>query len=220
MSVCSRCGNSVEFRYVNGRCIPLHLNGSCLGYGSSIISDYSGYSTCSDSACFATSCPICSDKVYFIRHNGGSVWIDPPLGPPWVKHACFYDTSVASEKTSLAEHYKISLQDLQDKNLNLGVAKSTNVYSDKTKTKVVLVAGEYETIFLDLKNNAGYLLGRLCVVDEKSGFVWPIDSPIYLFKVLSYKKISNEPVKCPQCGVEVFSKNLRKHQKKQHPEVS
>lgn len=188
MSVCSRCGNSVEFRYVNGRCIPLHLNGSCLGYGSSIISDYSGYSTCSESACFATSCPICSDKVYFIRHNGGSVWIDPPLGPPWVKHACFYDTSVASEKTSLAEHYKISLQDLQDKNLNLGVAKSTNVYSDKTKTKVVLVAGEYETIFLDLKNNAGYLLGRLCVVDEKSGFVWPIDSPIYLFKVLSYKK--------------------------------
>jgi len=26
--------------------------------------------------------------VYFVRHNGGSVWFDE-LGPPWPKHGCF-----------------------------------------------------------------------------------------------------------------------------------
>jgi hypothetical protein len=27
--------------------------------------------------------------VFFIRHNGGNVWVDPPLGWPWPKHSCF-----------------------------------------------------------------------------------------------------------------------------------
>src|ERR1700690_516570 len=36
-----------------------------------------------------TSCPECGREVFFIRHNGGSVWVDPPLGWPWPKHACF-----------------------------------------------------------------------------------------------------------------------------------
>jgi len=28
--------------------------------------------------------------VFFVRHNGGSVWFDQ-LGPPWPKHECFND---------------------------------------------------------------------------------------------------------------------------------
>src|SRR5579883_2452996 len=35
-----------------------------------------------------TRCPECGADVYFIRHNGGSVWVDE-LGWPWPKHACF-----------------------------------------------------------------------------------------------------------------------------------
>jgi hypothetical protein len=34
-------------------------------------------------------CPKCGAGVFFIRHNGGSVWVDPPLGWPWPKHPCF-----------------------------------------------------------------------------------------------------------------------------------
>src|SRR5437867_9011938 len=33
-------------------------------------------------------CPECGADVFFIRHNGGSVWVDE-LGWPWPKHACF-----------------------------------------------------------------------------------------------------------------------------------
>lgn len=35
-----------------------------------------------------TNCPECGQKCYFVRHNGGSVWLDE-LGWPWPKHGCF-----------------------------------------------------------------------------------------------------------------------------------
>ena len=41
-----------------------------------------------DDFCHPTKCPECGAKVYFIRHNGGSVWVDE-LGWPWPTHPCF-----------------------------------------------------------------------------------------------------------------------------------
>lgn len=41
-----------------------------------------------DSFCHPTRCPRCGAAVYFVRHNGGCVWLDE-LGWPWPKHACF-----------------------------------------------------------------------------------------------------------------------------------
>jgi hypothetical protein len=38
--------------------------------------------------CRPTICPRCGAAVYFVRHNGGSVWLDE-LGWPWPKHGCF-----------------------------------------------------------------------------------------------------------------------------------
>lgn len=43
--------------------------------------------------CRPTSCPVCGAAVFFVRHNGGSVWFDE-LGPPWPKHACFDDDPI------------------------------------------------------------------------------------------------------------------------------
>lgn len=41
-----------------------------------------------DSYAAPSTCPRCGGPVYFVRHNGGSVWLDE-LGWPWPKHACF-----------------------------------------------------------------------------------------------------------------------------------
>lgn len=41
-----------------------------------------------DSYAAPSTCPRCRRAVYFIRHNGGAVWVDE-LGWPWPKHACF-----------------------------------------------------------------------------------------------------------------------------------
>ena len=43
-----------------------------------------------DDYCRPTSCSVCGASVFFVRHNGGSVWFDE-LGWPWPKHACFDD---------------------------------------------------------------------------------------------------------------------------------
>lgn len=40
--------------------------------------------------CRSTRCPECQAKVFFIRHNGGSLWVEE-LGWPWPKHEHFGD---------------------------------------------------------------------------------------------------------------------------------
>lgn len=79
MSTCRKCGQEITFRHKNGHCVTLHLSGACNEHGDS---PCDGEMTC------YTRCPRCSRMVYFVRHNGGSVWFDE-LGLPWPKHPCF-----------------------------------------------------------------------------------------------------------------------------------
>lgn len=229
MSTCSRCGNPVEFRYVNGRCIPLHLYGGCIGSGNSSVNDYSGYNTSYDSTCFCTNCPECGEDVFFIRHNGGSVWIDPPLGPPWYKHGCFEQpSSTPTVRPNLVSSYKISDEFLlEDRELIVGIVKTTYVDYLKTHTDITLEAGSSENLNLKVKNNAGFLLGRLCIYNELEGVIWPLEEPGYKFEIYasptlkatpknSIKNNNNELIKCPECGVPLNPKNLNKHLRRQH----
>lgn len=48
-----------------------------------------------DDFCRPTACSVCGASVFFVRHNGGSVWFDE-LGWPWPKHGCFDDDSTGS----------------------------------------------------------------------------------------------------------------------------
>lgn len=73
------CRGEVRFRTIRGRVTPFH----------------DGDDNCPTRAgngqpdqCRLTTCPVCSQNVYFVRHNGGAVWFDE-LGKPWDKHACF-----------------------------------------------------------------------------------------------------------------------------------
>lgn len=78
---CEFCGEDLDFRIIGGTTVPLHPAGStCRGkkyYRSENID-----------RCVFTYCPKCEGEVYFVRHNGGSVWFDR-LGHPWPKHPCF-----------------------------------------------------------------------------------------------------------------------------------
>jgi hypothetical protein len=100
MATCSRCGNPIVFRNVDGRCVPIHTAGGCIDSGWSHTQDYSGYSRSEESNCFLTNCPKCDREVFFIRYNGGSVWIDPPLGPPWEKHPCMDQETAKGQFTN------------------------------------------------------------------------------------------------------------------------
>jgi hypothetical protein len=39
----------------------------------------------------ASSCHTCGKPVFFIRHNGGCVWLNE-CEPPWPKHGCYYES--------------------------------------------------------------------------------------------------------------------------------
>lgn len=82
MSQCWDCDQDITFRYIGGACTPIHESGRCGEYRKTAIS---------------LKCRRCSEIVYFVRHNGGTVWFDE-LGPPWPKHPCF-DTE-QSRKTA------------------------------------------------------------------------------------------------------------------------
>lgn len=53
-----------------------------------------------------TKCPECSQPVFFVRHNGGSVWFDS-LGQPWPKHPCM---ASESDTTWLQEGFTEELE--------------------------------------------------------------------------------------------------------------
>lgn len=80
MSQCKYCGGTLEFRTVGGR--PIAFAGTC-----SCETDPGAFRE-KESFCRPTKCPHCSRSVYFLRHNGGSVWLDEP-GWSWPKHGCF-----------------------------------------------------------------------------------------------------------------------------------
>ena len=79
-TICHYCGGPVIFRTnADGSRYPIHTAGPC---EEGVLLVTRGPTS------FPTSCPICSNSVFFVRHNNGSVWLDA-LGPPWPIHGCF-----------------------------------------------------------------------------------------------------------------------------------
>ncbi len=118
MSTCSKCGARVQFRYVDGRRVPIHDGGGWKCSGSPVENAVVKAKTLARSAkpdiIFAYGddyarpvvCSKCGASVFFVRHNGGSAWFDS-LGHPWPKHACFdSDRPVSKSFLELLSHGK------------------------------------------------------------------------------------------------------------------
>lgn len=80
MSKCRQCGHEVTFRHIGGIPVLFHLDGTC--------DNRSPYPGDVIKRAVRTRCPHCEELTYFVRHNGGSVYLDE-LGHPWPKHPCF-----------------------------------------------------------------------------------------------------------------------------------
>lgn len=84
MTVCAKCSGEITFRTVNGLVRPFGC--SCRN-------------TADENTCSITSCPWCKqDPVWFLRHNGGCVYLDN-LGFPWPIHKCWKEYVVTSDST-------------------------------------------------------------------------------------------------------------------------
>jgi hypothetical protein len=86
---CEHCGEEITFRHIDGRVVPIHQHGHCVGQ--------SLFSEESIRKAIPTKCPRCSESCFLVRHNGGSVWLDE-LGHPWPKHPCMIESEESAKE--------------------------------------------------------------------------------------------------------------------------
>lgn len=80
MNICKYCGQEIRWRTIYGERIPL-------GCGCSEDDERKPLAD-KETITRQVRCPKCGTLVFFVRHNGGCVWLDD-LGPPWPKHPCY-----------------------------------------------------------------------------------------------------------------------------------
>ncbi len=217
MAICSHCGDTVSFRYINGRCIPLHSTGSCGSFSGTSFTDYTKDHHAPQSACYLTNCPICRAPVFFVRHNGGSVWLDSPLGPPWPKHGCFINEQPSVAPPPAFHDHSSAVEIDVAHGDSAGIIRYSRVMPGHTSTECILETGSSGAHFIDVKNNAGYLLGRLCEINKEAKTISPSDAPDLKYSIAKIKKTKMPNATfCHLCRSEVNLKNLKKHLLKAH----
>jgi hypothetical protein len=83
--MCCFCGEEIIFRVIQGVTTPFHTDSNDCIFRRLYRRDQEGIA-------HPTKCPRCEANVFFLRHNGGSVWLES-LGWPWPKHPCFEEDS-------------------------------------------------------------------------------------------------------------------------------
>lgn len=88
MATCKYCGGEIEFRQICGKPTPIRISCICGGWEEAgQPQPITLHFERDQRVCWRRPCPNCGERVYFIRHNGGSLWVEE-LGWPWEKHPC------------------------------------------------------------------------------------------------------------------------------------
>lgn len=115
--------------------------------------------------CRPTRCPICGESVFFVRHNGGSVWFDE-LGEPWPKHGCFADDRYALKlRHMLTEKYP------SNSHQTFGVVIETETIRPGESGRIVVRCSDGTLInkSFSTEHELSDLLGDLVVVISTNG---------------------------------------------------
>lgn len=148
-----------------------------------------------------TSCPKCNQDVYFIRHNGGSVWVDS-LGWPWPKHACFEYSSEPKLYTFFEKKFIGKIR------LKTGVVRRAAWQTSKNKqdTKIDLIIDTVDgviNISIPAIHTIESLENTLVIVDNKNKkvvFSSYIESEIITSSVRDQIEENNDgKFDCPYC---------------------
>jgi len=90
MPTCDYCGDEIEFRYLDGRPTPIHVNGGwCTGYAPKKTRVPKGWFRSEESFTDPNAiCPVCGATVFYYQNASGSRVFFDALGWPWPKHPC------------------------------------------------------------------------------------------------------------------------------------
>lgn len=141
----------------------------------------------SESDCCAHSkCPRCGDAVFFVRHNGGSVYLDPPLGPPWPKHPCM-DTSTSSYSSIKIIAAKVR----QFPNMIFGIIVETIVDIPGRSGRVIVKCSDGTTLDEEIDSTVQFtkIIGSIIGVERTAYGI-----RFHLFPSTPRSRVTNKPV--------------------------
>ena len=162
----------------------------------------------------STRCPKCGQDVFFIRHNGGSVWVDE-LGWPWPKHGCFDEPHTA---TSVFANWSVKASGFE--NSKLGVVtciRPASTPNNPDKLVEIKLSDEIKVgLFLRMMPEESALLGALvCISIENKLMLHERLGEIAFHQLveLSVPTSLNAIIQCSRCNAFVITKNMEMHKK-------
>ncbi len=203
MAACNRCGEEIDFRYVDGRCVPIHSGGgwTCsparAGNAGRILNSTTRSRSSWDSDFTRpTTCPVCHGSVFFVRHNGGSVWLDD-LGWPWPKHPCFDN---AGEPTRSFGNWVGGAVHLTNPKFGVVTQFDSSLRGEEPVIEVRL--NDKSRFALTLRRNSGKdeLLGSIVVISVEDGLL--LDARLGEIPFCEASELPSDPngsTRCPRC---------------------
>lgn len=184
MSACIYCGEELYFRYIRGVLTPLHESGSCTQapYSGNVSSSFTSNAAGAfgfDDFCRSQPCEYCSAPIFFIRHNGGCLWVNS-LGWPWPKHACYYK-QIATE---VHDKYVDASRWLDFPLLGIVLYAGRNANSATDSMIIKLTDGRKLDCRVEYVLNPHKLVGLLVIVDLKKEYITIPD--IKKYSILHY----------------------------------
>jgi hypothetical protein len=107
----------------------------------------------------STTCPICGATVYFVRHNGGCVWLDS-LGCPWPRHPCFDDPEEVVFSMT-----QIELDKLKIDYFGIVIEITTDEKATHHKFKIRCSNNKIVEALFVFQSNAEDWMGRLVIIN-------------------------------------------------------
>lgn len=108
----------------------------------------------------STTCPICGAVVYFVRHNGGCVWLDS-LGWPWPKHPCFDNSKEVIFSTTKKELDKLKVD-----YFGIVIEATPDEKTTNHKFKIRCSNNEVIEALFECHGNAEDWIGQLVIVNK------------------------------------------------------
>lgn len=174
----------VEFVTIDGRAIPLHPFGGCSGRNGTtdgrVVRN-------PDSQCIKTNCAQCGAAVFFIRHNGGSVFIDPPLGPPWNCHSCMPRKQAGAVAAQAQDTFYVSPEARElltrVRGLITGVVTQAEVLPGQQGAMLTIAVAQSEPLVLLMRSPSTYFLGKMVILRPAKRLLYSAENPTEVFAV-------------------------------------
>lgn len=123
MQTCFYCGEDIETRGDDQHVVSFHAQGNCTFRRARNLKELRNFY-------YRSRCPKCDREVYYLRHGGGSVWLNS-INYPWPKHPCMGERTPSARRKSA---FRIA----EDLNASYALGCVLDVKEGRTRTELLV----------------------------------------------------------------------------------